>query len=90
VSCGAEPRSVEDDADLARGAPVGDAVGLVGLRQRVPVGDDELAAVPVGEQSGQRGQDRAVGPGWSGRFDVALENCDLVAQDQDFGVFGQV
>jgi hypothetical protein len=50
----------------------------------------ELAAVPVGEQPGKRGQDRAVSPGRPGSFDVALEQRDLVAQDQDFGVFGQI
>jgi hypothetical protein len=54
--------------------------------------DDQVepAAAQVGEQPGKRGQDRAVSPGRPGYFDVALEQRDLVAQDQDFGVFGQI
>jgi hypothetical protein len=54
--------------------------------------DDEakLATVPVGEEPGQCGEDRAVGPGWPGYFDTALQHGDLVAQDQDLGVFGHV
>jgi len=54
--------------------------------------DDQakLAAEPLGELPGQRGQDRAVGgPGQPWCFDAALEHCDL-AQDQDLGIFGQI
>lgn len=40
----------------------------------------------AGDQPGQRGWDRAVGPGGSGRVDVALEHGDRVAQDQNLGV----
>ena len=50
----------------------------------------KLAALPVGEQPGQRGQDRPVSPRRPGCFDVALEHGDLVTQDQDLGVFGQI
>ena len=50
----------------------------------------KLAAVPMREQLGQRGNDRTVGLGRSGCLDVALEHGDLVAQDQDLGVFGHV
>ena len=51
--------------------------------QHGPRGDDQakLAAVPLGEQSGQRRQDRAVRPGQPGCVDVALEHHDLVAKD---------
>jgi hypothetical protein len=51
---------------------------------------EQLAALLVRDQPGQRGWDRAVGPGGSGCFDEALEHGDLVAQDQNLGVFGQV
>jgi len=55
-------------------------------------GDDQaqVAEVAAGQQAGQRGQDRAVSPGQSRGFDLALEHGDLMAQDQDLGVLGAV
>jgi hypothetical protein len=44
----------------------------------------------AGDQPGQRGQDGAAGPGGFWVFGVALEHGDLVAQDQNLGVFGQL
>jgi len=57
-----------------------------------PRGDDqlELAEVAAGQRPGQRGQDRPVSPGQPQGFDLALDNGDLVAQDQDLGVLGAV
>jgi len=54
--------------------------------------DDQakLAAVPVREQPGQSTDDRTVGPRQPRRAGVALEHGELVAQDQDLGVLGQI
>jgi hypothetical protein len=46
--------------------------------------------MPAGQQSGQRGQDRPVSPRQFRCLDLALENGDLVAQDEDLGVLGAV
>jgi hypothetical protein len=55
-------------------------------------GDDQaqLAEMTAGQQPGQRGQDRPVGPGQLRRPGLALEHGDLVAQDEDLGVLGPV
>ena len=55
-------------------------------------GDDQaqLAEMAAGQQPGQRGQDRPVGPGQPRCPDLALEHGDLVAQDEDLGVLGAV
>ena len=55
-------------------------------------GDDQaqLAEVAAGQQPGQRGQDRPVGPGQPRCPGLALEHGDLVAQDEDLGVLGPV
>ena len=57
-----------------------------------PRRDDQpqLAKVAVAQQPGQRGQDRPVGPRQPRRPDVALEHGDLMAQDEDLGVFSPV
>jgi len=43
-----------------------------------------------GQQPGQPGQDRTVSPGQARGLDLALEQGDLVAQDEDLGVLGAV
>ena len=50
----------------------------------------QLAQLTTGQQPGQRGQDRPVGPGQPRSLDLALENGDLVPQDQDLGVLGVI
>jgi len=50
----------------------------------------QLAQLTTGQQPGQRGQDRPVSPGQPRRPDLALENGDLVPQDQDLGVLGVI
>ena len=42
----------------------------------------------AGQQPGERGEDRPVGPGQPRRSSLALESGDLVAQDKDLGLFG--
>jgi hypothetical protein len=44
----------------------------------------------AGQSPGKRGQYRPVSPGQHRGFDLALENGDLMAQDQDLGVLGAV
>jgi len=46
------------------------------------------AEVGAGQQPGQRGQDRAVGPERLRRPGLAMEHGDLVAQEEDLGVLG--
>jgi hypothetical protein len=46
----------------------------------------ELAEATAGYKPGQRGQDCAVGPGQLRCLDLALEDGDLVAQDEDLSV----
>jgi hypothetical protein len=55
-------------------------------------GDDQaqLAELAAGQQPGQRGHDRPVGPGQPRGLDLALEHGDLMAQDEDLGVLGAV
>jgi hypothetical protein len=55
-------------------------------------GDDpqQLAELAAGQQPGQRGQHRAVGPRQPRVLDLPLENCGLVPQNQDFRVLGTV
>jgi hypothetical protein len=50
----------------------------------------QLAELAAGQQPGQRGQDRPVGPGQPRVLDLAPEHGDLVAEDQDLGVLGAV
>lgn len=38
----------------------------------------------------KRGQDRPVGPGQPRRLDLALEDGNLVTQEQDLGIFGPI
>ena len=55
-------------------------------------GDNQakLAEVTAGQQQGQRGQDRRVGPGQPRYPDLTLENGDLVTQDEDLSILGEV
>jgi hypothetical protein len=55
-------------------------------------GDDQaqLADMAARQQPGQRRQDRPVAPRRPRGSDMALEYGDLVAQDEDLGVFGAV
>jgi hypothetical protein len=55
-------------------------------------GDDQaqLAELGAGQQPGQRGQHRPVGPQQPRVLDLALEHGQLMAQDEDFGVLGAV
>ena len=55
-------------------------------------GDNQakLAEVTAGQQRGQRGQDRPVGPGQPRCPDLTLENGDLVTQDEDLSILGEV
>jgi hypothetical protein len=55
-------------------------------------GDDQaqLAELAPGQQPGQRGQHRPVGPRQPRVLDLPLEHSDLVPQDQDLGVLGSV
>jgi hypothetical protein len=50
----------------------------------------QLAEAAAGQQPGQRGQDRPVGPGQLWCLDLAVEHRDLMAQDQDLGILGAV
>jgi hypothetical protein len=50
----------------------------------------QLAETATGQQPGQRGQDRPVGPGQLRGLDLTLEHSDLMTQDQDLGVLGPV
>lgn len=45
---------------------------------------------PLGSSRGQREQGRPVRPGRPRSWDVALEDGDLMAQDEDLGAFGMV
>ena len=60
--------------------------------QQGPRGDDQayLAEAARGQQPGQRGQDRPVSPGQPRCSSMALENGELVAQDEDLRVLGAV
>jgi hypothetical protein len=49
-----------------------------------------IRRLAAGQQPGQRGQDRPVGPGQPWSLHLALEHSDLMAQDQDLGVLGGV
>jgi hypothetical protein len=55
-------------------------------------GDDQaqVAEVASWQQPGQCGQDRPIGPAQLRRPGLALEDGDLVAQDEDLGVLGAV
>ena len=46
----------------------------------------ELAEPGTGQQPGQRGQDRPVGPRQPRCLDLALKHGDLMAQDEDLDV----
>ncbi len=50
----------------------------------------QLAKVPAGQQPGQHGQDRPIGPGQPRSPDLALKHGDLLAQQEDLGVLGLV
>jgi hypothetical protein len=60
--------------------------------QQGPRRDDQahLAEAARRQHPGQRGQDRPVSPGQPGCWSMALENCELVAQDEDLGVLSTV
>jgi len=60
--------------------------------QQGPRGNDQgqPTQIAAGQQPGQRSPDRAVGPGQPRCLDLALEDGDLVAQDEDLGVLGTV
>jgi hypothetical protein len=60
--------------------------------QQGPRGDDQpqLAELAARQQSGQRGQDRPVGPRQPRRLDLTLEDSDLMAQNQHLGILGPV
>src|SRR5882724_13148808 len=45
-----------------------------------------MTAQPGGQQAGQCGQDRPVGPVEPGPGDLAVQDGDFVAEDQDLGV----
>lgn len=45
-----------------------------------------MAAQPGGQQPGQRGQDRPVGPVEPGPGDLTTQDGEFVAEDQDLGV----
>ncbi len=55
-------------------------------------GDNQakLTKVTAGHQHGQRGPDRLVGPGQPRCPDLTLENGDLVTQDEDLSILGEV
>ena len=60
--------------------------------QQGPRGDDQaqLAELAARQQPGQRGQHRPVGPRQPRGLDLALEDGNLVPQDQDLRVLGTV
>jgi hypothetical protein len=60
--------------------------------QQSPRGDDQaqLADLATRQQPGQPRQDRPVGPRQPRDLDLALEDSDLMAEDQDLGVLGTV
>jgi hypothetical protein len=72
-------------AGLARVGPLALDEAAVPGEQRARR-DQAMAAQPGGQQAGQRGQDRAVGPVEPGPGDLAAQDGDLVAEDQDLGV----
>jgi hypothetical protein len=53
-------------------------------------GDDQAqpAELAAGQQAGERGQHRPVGPRQPRGLDLPLEDSDLVGQDQDLRVLG--
>ena len=56
--------------------------------QQGPRGDDQaqLPEMASGQQPGQRGHDRPVGPAQPRGLHLALEHGDLVTQDQDLRI----
>ena len=60
--------------------------------QHRPWGDDQaqLPEAAPGQQPGQRGQDRPVGPGQLRRLDLALQDGNLVTQEEDLGIFSPI
>jgi hypothetical protein len=58
--------------------------------QQGPGRDDQaqLAELPGGQQPGQRGQDRPLGPRQPRSLDLPLKHGNLLAQDQDLRVLG--
>ena len=60
--------------------------------QHRPRGDDQaqLPEAAPGQQPGQRRQDRPVGPRQLRRLDLALEDGNLMTQEQDLGIFGPI
>ena len=53
-------------------------------------GQAHPAELAAGQQPGQCGQERPVGPRQPRGLDLALEHGDLMAQDQDLRVLGPV
>jgi hypothetical protein len=67
-----------------------DEIG-VPAQQRPRGGNPLQLTEPAGrQQPGQRGQNRPVSPGQPRRPRLALEHGELVAQDEDLGVFGAI
>jgi hypothetical protein len=50
----------------------------------------QCAQVTAGQQQGQRGQHRTVGPRQPRGLDLTPEHGHLVAQDKDLGVLGAI
>ena len=61
-------------------------------RKYRPRGDDQaqLPEAAPGQQPGQRGQDRSLDPRQLRRLDLALEDGNLMTQEQDLGIFGPI
>ncbi len=51
-------------------------------------GDEPMGTQPVGEQAGQGGQDRPVGPTQARPGHLTAQHRDLVAKDEDLDVLG--
>jgi len=67
-------------------------LGKIGvLAQHRPRGDDQarLPEAAPGQQPGQRRQDRPVGPRQLRRLDLALEDGNLMTQEQDLGILAR-
>lgn len=60
--------------------------------QQGPRGNDQaqLAEPAGGQPPGQRREHRPVGPGQLRRLGLALEDGELMAQDQDLGILGAI
>ena len=52
--------------------------------------DQERAPPFTGDEASEQGDERPIGPGEAGPPDLAAEHCQLVAQDEDLGILGDV